>query len=180
MLKSVEIPDCGYVEIHLHENEIQLKITFIPNKFHTHTKQTLQPKQLDSYNCMSYPTNEIVRNFSSVAFGVLAGFLTAVPLLYITVIITGGTESLGAVTLFIFIGILIPSFIGGLTCGYISTRRDYWHVFITALVLIFLLSLNNDFKFTIPTWKVLFIFILIIASTFIGGFAGIKIKRKLY
>jgi hypothetical protein len=45
MLKSVEIPDCGYVEIHLHENEIQLKITFITNKFYT-----IQNKYCHLYN----------------------------------------------------------------------------------------------------------------------------------
>lgn len=128
---------------------------------------------------MNIFSKEVISNFLSVAAGVLTSFFLGAVLLYLSSYFLINSSGLIPSLLFITIGIFIPCFSGGLVCGYLSTRKDYTYIFITSLISIFLVGLNNDFKFKVATHKILLLFALIVAFTLIGGAVGYKLKNQL-
>lgn len=128
---------------------------------------------------MDNPRNETIKNVLSVGAGVATSFCLGVVLIYLCAMMINNDESLAGMLLFLSIGIFFPAFSGGLVCGYISDRKDNALFLITSLILVFIISLNNDFRFGIPAYRVLLLFFLIIIFAYSGGLIGRKLKRKL-
>lgn len=128
---------------------------------------------------MEKQENETGRDVLSVGAGIATGFCLGVALIYLCAMMLNSGEGVAAMLLFLSIGIFIPTFSAGLVCGYISNRKDNILTLITSFILIFILSLNNDFKFNLPAYRVLILFSLIIVFTYLGGIVGKKIKGKL-
>jgi peptidoglycan/LPS O-acetylase OafA/YrhL len=123
--------------------------------------------------------DETKRNILAVIGGVFTSFILGAILIFITVMSIGSSKNGFASFLFFYVAIFIPSFSGGFVCGYLSTRKDSVLVFVTSFISVFLLLLNNDFKITLPIYRNILLFLLIIIFTYIGGIVGKKINRKL-
>ncbi len=113
------------------------------------------------------------------SWGVATSFFLGIVLIFLSGMLVGYDDRIAAMMLFLIIGIFIPTFTGGFVCGYISNRKDNILPVIISFILIFILSLNNDFKFTVHAYKVSGVFILTVLFTYLGGIAGKSMKKKI-
>jgi len=128
---------------------------------------------------MNKKENDPLRNILSVFLGVATSFFLGIVLIFLSGMLVGYEDRIAAMMLFLIIGIFIPTFTGGFVCGYISNRKDNILPVIISFILIFILSLNNDFKFTVPAYKISGVFILTVLFTYLGGIAGKNMKKKI-
>ena len=128
---------------------------------------------------MNKQENDSLRNILSVFLGVATSFFLGIVLIFLSGMLVGYEDRIAAMMLLLIIGIFIPTFTGGFVCGYISNRKDNILAVIISFILIFILSLNNDFKFTVSAYKVSGVFILTVLFTYLGGIAGKSMKKKI-
>lgn len=128
---------------------------------------------------MNKKENDSLRNILSVFLGVATSFFLGIVLIFLSGMLVGYEDRIAAMMLLLIIGIFIPTFTGGFFCGYLSNRKDNILPVIISFILIFILSLNNDFKFTVSAYKVSGVFILTVLFTYLGGIAGKNMKKKI-
>ena len=99
---------------------------------------------------MSYPVNEILRNFFSVVAGVTLALVIIIPSALFAAFLNNPDSAIPTSqeilsTLLLISGIVAGCMLGGYTTVKVSTRKDIIHAFITGIVLTFLYALLNDF-----------------------------------
>lgn len=131
---------------------------------------------------MSYPVNEILRNFFSVVAGVTLALVIIIPSALFAAFLNNPDSAIPASqeilsTLLLISGIVAGCMLGGYTTVKVSTRKDIIHAFITGIVLTFFYALLNDFE---VDWRYLNIGIAYFGFfpiVMIGGIIGVRKKR---
>ena len=137
---------------------------------------------------MSYSAKEIGRNFLSVAAGVLICISSGWGLTYLCEVLFPIGRHLGTFDkiIILFLLIFLPAMMGGVVTTYVSTKNDFIHALLTALIFIIVVYVVmndvNDFTdlniLSNEGIKLLMIFLLIILSAMAGGYTGIYLKKK--
>lgn len=131
---------------------------------------------------MSYPVNEILRNFFSVVAGVTLALVFIIPVALFAALLNNPDSSIPTSqeilpTLLLISGIVAGCMLGGYTTVKVSTRRDLIHAFITGIVLTFLYALVNDFEFDWRYQDTGIAYVGFIPVVMIGGIIGARKKR---
>ena len=133
----------------------------------------------------NYQVPELLRNFFSVVAGVIAAFavlISLVAFLMFTGIIDWGFESIttGDDTTpkisFAF-SVSIAALSGGYTTAKISTRSNWVHINLTAIIIFLLAFFTDEFDLGYHMyWKYAFL-LLIIPFALLGGYLGLRSER---
>jgi hypothetical protein len=131
----------------------------------------------------AYPPREIARNFLSVVAGVLAALVvlfTLITFLLFTGVMSTeiGEPGEGEFTAFVSlaIAVAIASIAGGYVTGKISTRNDWIHIVLAAVVITATAVFGRDIDLGIPARMNILFFILIAPCVLIGGYFGVRKK----
>jgi hypothetical protein len=122
--------------------------------------------------------NNTTKNILSVVAGTLTGFCLGAVLIYVCNMSITEKWGIAGFLLGLVIGFLIPAFFSGAVCGYIANNKPYLNLFVTSLLLILVLLINNDFKGFVINIQTLASAALGITFVFIGGEYGMFLKKK--
>jgi hypothetical protein len=125
-----------------------------------------------------YPTREMIGNFLSVVFGVVAAIIIGVGLSFFCLLI-GLFDDIIVGLISLVTVLAMASFIGGYTTAKNSTRKDKLHVIITTLVSVILFLEENGFGFTKFSFEECLLSADIIVFTLLGGWIAIKHKKSI-
>lgn len=131
---------------------------------------------------MSYPVNEILRNFFSVVAGVTLALVIIIPSALFAAFLNNPDSAIPTSqeilsTLLLISGIVAGCMLGGYTTVKVSTRKDIIHAFITGIVLTILYALKNDFEFDWRYPDTGIAYVGFIPIVMIGGIIGVRKKR---
>ena len=129
---------------------------------------------------MSYPVNEILRNFFSVVAGVTLALVIIIPSALFAAFLNNPDSAIPTSqeilsTLLLISGIVAGCILGGYTTVKVSTRKDIIHAFITGIVLTILYALENEFDWRYPDTGIAYVGFIPIVM--IGGIIGVRKKR---